>query len=78
MQYYFKKVEPGKDPHTLIFTKPDCIFELNFEIEVATTVMKFEVPLTTQPYFFQTNSDQSIFVIASEIDGIYINLKTNK
>ena len=78
MQFYFKKVEPGKDPVSIIFAKPDCIFEINFENEVVTTVFKFDDPLLSQPNFFQMNSDQTIFVLSSDIDGIYVNIKTDE
>lgn len=37
--------------------------------------MKFDVPLLSQPLFFSLDVEQQVFVIASNRDGIYINLK---
>jgi hypothetical protein len=78
MQYHFKKFESGKDPVSIIFAKPDCIFELNLETEVIEIILNFTTPLLIQPNFFQMNSDQSICVIASDSDGLYINLNKDE
>jgi hypothetical protein len=48
---------------------------LNFETEEITTIIKFGETLSTQPNFFQTNIDQTRFVVANDEDGIYINLE---
>lgn len=57
MQYHFKNFAKGQSPDTIIFAKPDCIFTINFETEAITTLFTFDVPLTKQPSFFQTNTD---------------------
>ena len=51
MQFHFKRTSSG-DSNTIIFCKPDQIFELNFETEVIYTIMTFETPLLAQPGFF--------------------------
>ena len=40
-----------------------------------TTVYKFAHVFQRQPVFFEPNSDQSIFMIASQQDGLHLNLK---
>lgn len=52
MQFHFKKPTSGSKCNTLIFCKPDQIFELNFETEEIKTIMTFDNPLSTQPLFF--------------------------
>jgi hypothetical protein len=50
MQFHFKI--GGQVTDTIIFCKPDEIFELNFETEQINTVMKLKEPLETQPIYF--------------------------
>ena len=45
MNYHFKNTKGGADPDTIIFAKPDIIFELNFVTSEIKTIVKFEVSL---------------------------------
>ena len=54
MQFHFVN---GENCDSIIFCKPDQIFQLNFESQKVKTIMKFEEPLTTQPLFFCSNED---------------------
>jgi len=65
MEYHFKTAKKGCDPDTIIFAKPDLIFELNFVTSEVKTIIKFDVPLLTQPLFFSSDVEQQVFVIAS-------------
>ena len=78
MNYHFKNTKEGADPDTLIFAKPDLIFELNFVTSEIKTIVKFDVSLIVQPMFFEIDPDQQVFTIASAYDGIYINRKKNQ
>ena len=78
MNYHFKITKEGADPDTLIFAKPDLIFELNFLTSEIKTIVKFDVSLVVQPLFFEVDPDQEVFTIASALDGIYINRKKNQ
>mmetsp|Transcript_2678 Transcript_2678/g.4195 ORF Transcript_2678/g.4195 Transcript_2678/m.4195 type:complete len:267 (-) Transcript_2678:214-1014(-) len=73
LNFHFKLTGNVKKD-TLIFAKIDCLFELNFETEQVTTIFKFDSPFRRQPNFFEPNFDQTIFMVASSEDGLYINL----
>jgi hypothetical protein len=74
MKFHFKPSKSGVID-TIIFSKIDCIFEMNFITDVIVTIFKFTHPLKRQPLYFVPNFDQSIFIIASPEDGFHINLK---
>jgi len=38
--------------------------------------MRFKQNLCYQPYFFQTNMEQTKFIVANDHDAIYVNLNT--
>ena len=82
MQFYFKKAPPGEEPHSLIFAKKDIIFELNFQMQPGedddkriTTIHTMASFCKLQPQYFITNATQDIFVVSSQSDGLYINLR---
>jgi hypothetical protein len=77
IQFHFKKGKPGIYD-TIIFSKIDCIFEMNFETSATKVIYKFQVPLTRQPEFFSLNDEQTIFVTASSTDGIHYNSISKK
>ena len=76
MQYIFKKTAFGQQPDTIIFAKYDEIFELNFETEEFTQIFKYKEPMFGQPEFFVCDPEQEIFVIASDNQSFYINIKS--
>jgi len=65
MQYYFKKAEKGKDPTTIIFTKIEEIFELNFVTDKYTTIFKYKNPFKAMPKYFSISSCQNYMIAAS-------------
>ena len=76
MNFHFKANCPNMD--TIIFTKVDQIFELNYMTEDITTIHTFSTPFKRQPLFFTPNEDQTIFLIASPEDGKHLNLRTKR
>lgn len=62
----------------MIFCKTDCIFILNFFTSKIEVIHKFEDPLLKQPQFFNSNDEQTKFVCASPMDGIYVDIITRK
>jgi hypothetical protein len=62
----------------LIFTSKDGIFCFNFETNDISSIYDFKVKLKSQPLFFKANDEQSIFIVASVDDGIYVNLNQKK
>lgn len=75
MSFYFENPgEDGQDPQALIFVKQDRIIRLDFNSNKIETIMEFKHPMKKQPEYFIMNNDQSILVIASDNDGIYIDL----
>ena len=72
MDFYFNTDD---DSPTLIFAKQDSIITLNFENGEVETMYQFKDRLHIQPQFLTMNEEQDVMIIASEKDGIYINLK---
>ena len=72
MQYHFKDYPEGAEPDTLIFSKRDQIFQLNFQTSAITTLYKFKTSLNRQPLFFRPNIEQNVFVIASPEDAVHV------
>jgi hypothetical protein len=73
MNFHFKQTERAvKD--TIIFTKANEIFELNFITEEYTCIYKYPVPFERQPQFFSSNADQTIFLVASPDEARHVNL----
>ena len=58
MNYHFKNTVGNADPDTIIFSKPDLIFELNFVTQEIKTIVKFDVSLVVQPLFFEVDPEQ--------------------
>ena len=56
MNYHFK-LSNNAVKDTIIFTKKDQIFEMNFRTQQITTVYQFKEALTRQPLFFKPNTD---------------------
>ena len=77
MCFHFKNSK-GLDRDTIVFAKIDCIFSLNFITQQVIVIYKYGAVLNRQPQFFQTNLDQSILVVASPEDCLYINLNEEK
>jgi len=50
------------------------VFTLDFMTGELETIYKFKEPLRVQPQFFTTNDDQSIIIVSSEIDTIYVDI----
>ena len=73
MNFHFKLCN-SKEKNTILFCKIDQIFEMNFETEEIITVYKFETQFKRQPLFFQPNAEQTIFLVASPEDGMYLHL----
>ena len=69
MNFHFKLVPAGQETDTLIFTRIDRIFELNFFTDVVKDIRKFDTPFERQPLYFQPNKDQTFFVTASPDEG---------
>ncbi len=65
MQFYFKKSEPGQDPTTIIFTKVEEIFELNFITDKYTPIYTYKVPFKSMPKYFSVSSNQKYLISAS-------------
>ena len=78
MQYYFKRTKNGKELNSLIFAKQDKLITLNFETEVVTDLYIYEAELQRQPSFFKMNTDQTVFITASQEDGIYYSFRSRK
>ena len=76
MNFHFRIIPGTSERKEILFAKIDEIFALNFTNESITTLYKFEVALKRQPQFFKLNDDQSIFVTASQEDGIYVDTTT--
>lgn len=51
---------------------------LNFETEVVTDLYIYEAELQRQPSFFKMNTDQTVFITASQEDGIYYSFRSRK
>ena len=78
MVYYFKNPEKEDGViDTLIFVRFDRILQLNFETEEIKNIYIFKNPLRRQPEFFTMNDKQETLIIASQQEGIYLNI-TNK
>lgn len=79
MNFHFKK-ERDEKRSKIIFAQKDKIFSLNFmeENEAPEIVYRFKDghEMKGQPTFFCTNEEQSIFVVASDMDCIYVNMNT--
>lgn len=73
MNFHFKNSK-GLDRDTIVCAKIDCIFSLNFITQQIIVIYKYTEQLNRQPQFFQTNEDQTIMVIASPEDCIYVDL----
>jgi hypothetical protein len=56
-----------------IFAKIDSIFSINFLTGEIKTVYKYKSELNVQPQFFKYNDDQSICLVSSNSDGLYID-----
>lgn len=82
MNFYFKNKNEMFGNYgsidTLIFVKQDRIFELNFETGRLKTRSVYKEVLTKQPEFFLMDDKQHCAVIASQEDGIYINLENDE
>jgi hypothetical protein len=55
--------------------KKDSIFELNYDEETIRVIYVFSEPFNVQPNHFVSNELQDIFVVASEDDGVWVNLR---
>jgi hypothetical protein len=73
MNFHFKNSK-GLDRDTVVFAKIDSIFSMNFITSQIIMMYKFDVRLNRQPQFFQTNEDQTVLVVASPEDCLYIDL----
>ena len=73
MNFHFKNSK-GLDRDTIIFAKIDCIFSINFITSQVIIIYEYREKLNAQPQFFKTNNDQTIMVVASPEDSIYIDL----
>ena len=80
MQYMFKNFKAGEDPTTIIFAKADMIFELNFSVEPAEAkpIYTMNQMCNLQPSFFQSDPSQTKFVLASQTDGLWIDMPNKK
>lgn len=74
MNYHFKIIEDTLERDTIIFAKIDCIFSMNFMTGEIQNIYTFKMPLKSQPQFFKTNDDQSIVIVSSNDDGLYIDM----
>tara|TARA_B110000285_G_C15117245_1_gene614851 strand:+ start:1192 stop:1995 length:804 start_codon:yes stop_codon:yes gene_type:complete len=73
--FYFKNDPMAKKINTIIFSKKDSIFEMNFDTKKTNTLYKFKTPLLSQPEFFCMNDKQNVFIVASPDDGLYYTSK---
>ena len=65
-QFYFAKSDDMDDESTsLIFTKADCIFELDYTTEATNITFEYDEPFQDQPIYFVTNVNQTLFFAAS-------------
>ena len=71
----FKIPKNEDEPITsLIFTKKNNIFELNFERETIKIIYQYSEAFRIQPNYFVANETQDIFVAASMHDAFWVNL----
>lgn len=61
---------------SLMFSNKTEVFILNLDSGDIQTMYKFKNPLNRQPANFDINEDQTVFVIASIDDGLFINTNT--
>jgi hypothetical protein len=78
MQFLYKRTRRGEMPSTLIFAKRKLIFEMDYDDETIRILYSFSEPFGVQPSHFSSNETQDIFVVASENDGMWINIQDNK
>lgn len=72
MNFHFQ-IKNGIERDTIIFAKIDSIFSINFLTGEIKTVYKYKSELNVQPQFFKYNDDQSICLVSSNSDGLYID-----
>ena len=63
------------DPDSMIFTSKNEIFLYNFETQLKETVYKLTQSFKDPVKYFTIGPNQSIFQIASDNDGLYVNLE---
>lgn len=78
MQFHFAN-EDGLERSRIIFAKIDSVFSLDFNTERIEVLFNFRSrhSLKQQPSFFTFNNDQSVFIVASSEDAVYVNLNNN-
>ena len=79
-RFHFKKAKPGSDfKDSIYFAREDLIFEYNFETETHKILYEFstDVRPSQQPTYFEMNTDQKIFMVASDWDCVYCNMNAN-
>jgi hypothetical protein len=74
MQFHFENVKGTTDRTKIIFAKIDCIFSLDFTTSEIRKIYEYYEVLKIQPQFFETSDDQTIFMVASLKDCLYIDL----
>lgn len=59
MQYMFKNFNAEQEPDTIIFSRPDMIFELNYMDDPPTTkkIYQMQMMCQLQPTFFKSNPE---------------------
>lgn len=75
--FYFKN-DNSRIRDTLLFAFKDKIISLNFNNWMIKTVATFEVPLDQQPRFFEVNDAQTIYIVSTQQECIYVNTELNK
>jgi len=74
MDFSFKNLTGTKERTEIIFAKIDCIFTLNFINSEVKVLWKFKSTLNRQPQFFNMDTEQTTFIVASTDDGIFLNI----
>lgn len=79
MKFQFMNREQGEtEQDEILFAKFDEIIALNFFTSRMRTIYKFKNPFRGQPHSFQPNNEQTVFVVTTNDETKYVNMKLNQ
>lgn len=78
MQYHFKDIDGDGEPDQIIFVKKEEVFSLNYLTEEIKTIHKFQNEIRQMPTQFAMSYDERYYVIASVMDGYWVDIQTGK
>ena len=68
--------QPSLERSSLLFASMDMLLRLNFLTGKITIIYRFKNRFKFQPQFFKMNDDETVFIVATEQDSLYVNTQT--